>query len=71
MKLNPQQSIYVGDHPHRDIDAANEINMITVQICKKGKYQDLKGKTSPDYRLESYQQLWEALQQDFQLNYGL
>ena len=67
LRLPPQQILYIGDHPLRDIDAANAIGIITVRIRKEGgKYYDLEGKTRAHHDIASFEELLLILQRDYQ-----
>jgi putative hydrolase of the HAD superfamily len=39
----PEESVYVGDHPFFDIEAAEEVGMVAVLIDRRGRYPDATG----------------------------
>jgi FMN phosphatase YigB (HAD superfamily) len=46
-----------------DVDPANEIGMITVQVQREDRYRDLQGKTSPDHVIQNFWDLAELLRE--------
>jgi putative hydrolase of the HAD superfamily len=38
-----EESVYVGDHPFFDIEAAEEVGMVAVLIDRRGRYADAEG----------------------------
>jgi len=38
-----EESVYVGDHPFFDIEAAEEVGMVAVLIDRRGRYPDAEG----------------------------
>ncbi|MCA8922767.1 MAG: HAD-IA family hydrolase [Planctomycetes bacterium] len=67
LNLRPARCMYVGDRPERDIDPANALGMITVRLCKDGRYASAKGETEPTYTIEDFDALREILRADFAL----
>ncbi|MFA5795173.1 MAG: TIGR02253 family HAD-type hydrolase [Candidatus Brocadiia bacterium] len=59
--VRPEQALYVGDHPFNDIDPANKIGMITVLNRRNNKLLSVKGRTSPDYRINDFRQLLKII----------
>lgn len=47
MKIDPHETMYVGDNPHNDIDPANKAGMISVLYLRGGKHTYQPGKTEP------------------------
>lgn len=41
--VEPGESVYVGDHPYFDIEAAEEVGMLPVLIDRRGRYPDADG----------------------------
>ena len=68
LDLCPEKTMYVGDHPERDIDSANEIGLITVRIRREGKYQNLEGKTHASHDVNDFSELQKILDQQYCLN---
>lgn len=67
LSLSPEEVVYVGDNPTRDIDPPNHIGMVTVRIRKGGKYDEAEGKTAPRYEIRSFDELVPLLERDFLL----
>jgi len=65
LALAPDAVMVVGDHPLRDVDPPNAVGMITVLHQRSGKYQDVAGRTQPDYVAHNFWDLWEILDRDF------
>ncbi|HIO65532.1 MAG TPA: HAD family hydrolase, partial [Planctomycetes bacterium] len=63
LNLRPSECVYVGDNPVMDVDPANEIGMITVQVQREDRYRDLQGKTSPDHVIQNFWDLAELLRE--------
>jgi putative hydrolase of the HAD superfamily len=58
LKLKPQQVLFVGDNPERDILGAQKIGMKTA-LAKYGQF--IKGKSKPDYELKDIKDLIEKV----------
>jgi putative hydrolase of the HAD superfamily len=41
--VSAEESVYVGDHPFFDIEAAEEVGMVAVLIDRRGRYPDAEG----------------------------
>ena len=41
--VSAEESVYVGDHPFFDIEAAKEVGMVAVLIDRRGRYPDAEG----------------------------
>ena len=67
LALEPAEVMVMGDHPLRDVDPPNEVGMITVLHQRSGKYQDVAGRTSPDYVAHNFWDLWDILERDFEI----
>ncbi|RTZ91034.1 MAG: haloacid dehalogenase [Bacillota bacterium] len=63
LNLRPSECVYVGDNPVMDVDPANEIGMITVQVRREDRYRDLQGKTLPDHVIQNFWDLAELLRE--------
>lgn len=59
--LKPEECVYVGDHPIKDVDAANEAGMITVWNRREGKHLTTRGQTEPDHVIFNFWDLLELL----------
>jgi putative hydrolase of the HAD superfamily len=51
-----EESVYVGDHPFFDIEAAEDVGMVAVLIDRRGRYPDTEG-----YRITSLEDLPAAV----------
>lgn len=67
LHLCAEKTMYVGDHPQRDIDAANKAGLITVRIRREGKYKNLEGKTPARHEIQNLAELRPILE----TTYGL
>jgi putative hydrolase of the HAD superfamily len=65
--LLPEEVMYVGDNPLKDIVPAHEVGMITVRSRRAGKYRDLESPVKPDYEITSFDELILILTRDFQI----
>ncbi len=65
--LIPQKTMYIGDHPQKDIDSANQAGLISVRIRREGKYKNLESKTKARHEVESLEELKEILERDYRL----
>lgn len=55
-EVEPSESVYVGDHPYFDIEAAGRAGLIPVLIDRRGRYPDADG-----IRITSLEDLPQAL----------
>jgi len=62
--VQPQETMYVGDHPTQDIDPANALGMVTVHI-RRGRHAPKQGKTKASYELKNFKELLTVLRKDF------
>ena len=60
--------MYVGDHPIKDVDAANEAGLVTVLVNRAGKHSREKGRTAPWYSITSFNELLHLLGRDFRVS---
>lgn len=69
--LRPEQCMFVGDHPARDVDSPNRAGMITVLYRGGGgKYGAENGETEPDYTIQNFWDLSEIIERDFDIDVG-
>lgn len=61
LNLRPERTMYVGDHPHNDIDSCNEIGIITVWNRRSGRHARAPGKTKPKHEIHDFYDLREIL----------
>lgn len=71
MGLDPQECMYVGDHPLHDIDPANKIGMVTVWNQREGRHLGVRGKTRPNYVIFNFWDLIAILQKDYGFDFGV
>lgn len=57
----PENTLYVGDNPYKDIDSANASGVITVRI-RRGKYKEVDGKTNALYNIQNLEELQTIVQ---------
>lgn len=57
--VDPHKSMYVGDHPINDVDAAKAAGMITVWNRRDGRHLDALGRTVPDHVIHNF---WDLLE---------
>lgn len=55
------EALYIGDHPVRDIDAANAAGLVTVLMNRAGHYAGVAGRTQPRYRVGNFLELMDIL----------
>ncbi len=67
LDVDPRESVYVGDHPVKDIDAANAIGMTTVLAERGGRHGAERGRTSPAARVRDFAQLLQFLRKRFKV----
>ncbi len=64
----PEEVMYVGDNPVKDIVPANIVGMVTVRSRRPGgKYRELDSMPPADYEITSFDQLLEILRGEFAL----
>ncbi len=63
LNFRPSECVYVGDNPQMDIDPANEIGMVTVQVCREDRFRTVQGATSPDHEIQNFWDLAEVLRE--------
>jgi putative hydrolase of the HAD superfamily len=69
--LDPQECMYVGDHPVHDIDPANKIGMISVWNKREGRHISIRGKTRPQHVIYNFWDLIAILQRDHGFDFGI
>ncbi|MDH3590479.1 MAG: TIGR02253 family HAD-type hydrolase [Planctomycetota bacterium] len=57
LEVSPDEAMYVGDHPLKDVDPAHDAGLITVLRRGTGKYADKKSVHAPDHELDSLDEL--------------
>lgn len=62
--IRPEQALYVGDHPVKDIDAANRAGLITVWNRREGKHVGTEGETDPDYIVFNFWDLLDLIESE-------
>ncbi|MBI4575934.1 MAG: HAD-IA family hydrolase [Planctomycetes bacterium] len=62
LNLKPSESMYVGDHPHHDMDAARAAGMITVWNRRGGKHAGGTPASPPDHVIQNFWDLLEVLE---------
>jgi putative hydrolase of the HAD superfamily len=67
LDLPPAEVLIVGDHPVKDIDAANAAGCITALVKRGGRHQDDRGRTKPDFTLRDLKQLLTVLARRFKV----
>jgi putative hydrolase of the HAD superfamily len=63
LNLRPSECVYVGDNPLMDVDPANEIGMITVQVQREDRFRNIVGQSSPDHIIQNFWDLAEVLRE--------
>ncbi len=58
-RVDPQHSMYVGDHPLNDVDAAKAAGMTTVWNRRDGRHLESMGRTVPDHVIHNF---WDLLE---------
>ncbi len=67
----PEEVMYVGDNPVKDIVPAACVGMVTVRSRRPGgKYRDLDSMPPADYEITSFDQIIAILEDDFGLPTG-
>ena len=64
----PEQAMYVGDHPVKDIDGANAAGLITVLVNRKGRHASVVGATKPRYAIQDFGGLLKLITRDFKVS---
>jgi putative hydrolase of the HAD superfamily len=68
LDLRPEQAIYVGDHPIKDVDGANEAGLITVLVNRGGRHAGVAGHTRPAHTIEDFGGLLKLIEHDFKVS---
>ncbi|MEZ6196087.1 MAG: HAD-IA family hydrolase [Planctomycetota bacterium] len=69
--VEPARTMYVGDHPTHDIDAANAAGMITVWHHREGRHLGVPGRTEPDHLVYNFLDLLGVLQDHYGFAFDL
>ncbi|MBI4563677.1 MAG: TIGR02253 family HAD-type hydrolase [Planctomycetes bacterium] len=67
LDVDPGHALYAGDHPVKDIDAANAAGMITALIQRSGKHAAQRGRTRPRYQVRDLHELLKLIARDFKV----
>jgi putative hydrolase of the HAD superfamily len=65
LDVAPQETIYVGDNPVKDIDAAHEAGLLTCLRRGAGKHSQAVGAHAPDFEVAGLDELCEILKSEF------
>jgi putative hydrolase of the HAD superfamily len=57
LRLTPARTMYVGDHPQKDIVPAAAIGMRTVRCLRRGKYRSVEETVPPDHVAANFHEL--------------
>jgi putative hydrolase of the HAD superfamily len=68
MGIDPAEVMYIGDNPHSDVDPPNSLGMVTV--LRSSRRSADRGKTEPDYAVDSLEELVPVLAKDFGITLG-
>lgn len=71
MGLDPQECMYVGDHPLHDVDPANKVGMISVWNQREGRHIHVRGKTRPQHVIYNFWDLIAILQNHYGFDFGV
>jgi putative hydrolase of the HAD superfamily len=63
--IDPSRAMYVGDHPHRDVDVPGRAGFITVLVKRGGKYAHLAGTTTPTHEVADFCELDDLLESSY------
>lgn len=66
--IKPAKTMYLGNDPIQDVDAANAAGMTSVLVRRKGIQVRPKGATQPDYEIKDLTELAAILKDDFAIN---
>ncbi len=61
----PNETLYVGDHPKKDIDSAHEAGLVTCLRRGSGRHADKVGRHAPDIAVDSLEELLPILRDRF------
>jgi len=65
LDVPPAETIYVGDNPVKDIDAAHEAGLLTCLRRGSGKHSMAVGAHAPDFEVAGLDELCEILKTEF------
>ncbi|MDE0959703.1 MAG: TIGR02253 family HAD-type hydrolase [Planctomycetota bacterium] len=63
LNLRPSECVYVGDNPLMDVDPANEIGIVTVQVQREDRFRNIVGQSQPDHIVQNFWDLAEVLRE--------
>ena len=66
----PTECLHVGDHPHRDVDAAKKAGFQTIWHRGSGKYSNLEPHKPADFTCDSFTELKDILENKYRLALG-
>ena len=68
LDLQPEETMYVGDHPVKDIDGANGAGLVTVLVNRGGRHSTVQGTTKPAHQITDFTGLLKLLERDFKVS---
>jgi putative hydrolase of the HAD superfamily len=66
--LSPQETMYVGNDPVKDIDPANSIGMVTVHSVREKPRVEKQAITRGDYEISDFHELLKIMRDDFDIH---
>ena len=68
LDLEPGRTMYVGDNPVNDVDAANAAGVLSVRVRRSGKYTSQDGATPPTHEIRNFHELQTLLIEQYGLD---
>jgi putative hydrolase of the HAD superfamily len=67
LEVAPEQTMYVGDHPVKDIDGANGAGLITILVNRQGRHAGVVGATKAAHTIQDFGGLLKLIERDFKV----
>ena len=67
LEIAPEETLYVGDHPVKDIDGANKAGLVTVFVDRGGRHSTVKGETRPRHTIKDFSGLLKLVTRAFKV----
>jgi len=68
LDLPPALTMYVGDHPVKDVDGANAAGLITVLVDRKGRHAGTPCETKPRHTISDLGELLHLIRDDYKVS---
>lgn len=57
--VQPQEAVFIGDHPEKDVKGARQVGMAVIMVDREGRGRRLERNAEPDFRATDLWEAWE------------